>query len=394
MRLESSSKIGLTMSAPDKLALYVHWPYCDRICPYCDFNIYKNRPSVETALVAAILADMQAWRKMSGPRELISIHFGGGTPSLLSQTSLKQMIAQARRLWTATDDLEVGLEANPKDINQARLKAWRAAGIERLSIGVQSFDDKALVFLGRDHDGAQAEHALEQACAVMPRVSLDLIYGFSGQNIQMLERDIDRAIASGVGHISAYQLTIEAKTAFGKAQARGQNKVVGVDESADYFEHVMDALDGSGFDQYEVSNFAKTGKDHSRHNLAYWQGLDYAGVGPGAHGRLALASGRLATITALKPDTYKSLVRKTGCGIAERENLELRAVAEEYVLMGLRIKDGISLEKFRALAGDELNSDKLTQFLDLGLLLRDGDRLSASRSGRLVLDSLSHHLLS
>lgn len=378
----------------DKIGLYIHWPYCARICPYCDFNIYKNKADMETSLVAAMLADMKYWREISGARQLVSIHFGGGTPSLLTARNMQKLIGLAKKLWLPVEGLEIGLEANPKDINADTLTAWRGAGIERLSIGVQSFDDSALQFLGRDHDGHIAKTALKLAAAMMPRVSADIIYGSLDQTSNLLEADLETALASGISHISTYQLTIEQKTAFGQAEKRGIHKAVDADASADLFEQTIAILKRVGFDQYEVSNFAKGNAAKSRHNLLYWQGGDYAGIGPGAHGRLTTHNERAATIAALKPKDYIANIAKHCHGIAERETLSPASWAEEYVLMGMRISEGISLNRYKQISGHHFAPDKITQYEQTGLLEKDGDRLSATPKGRMVLDTLCHELLS
>ncbi len=386
----------------DEIGLYIHWPYCARICPYCDFNIYKNKAGMEADLVSSMLIDMEHWRVLSGPRNLVSIHFGGGTPSLLSPKSMHNLIERAKALWASIGDLEIGLEANPKDININTLTVWRSAGIERLSIGVQSFNDDALKFLGRDHDGQMAKRALEIATDIMPRVSADLIYGWTKGSPELLQKDLQLALASGVTHISTYQLTIEQNTAFGQAAKRGIHKAVDSDTSADLFEQTIATLSVNGFDQYEVSNFAK-GKDaSSRHNLLYWQGGDYAGLGPGAHGRLTIntAHGRLstdgkriATIAALKPQDYIARIGDCGHGISEKETLSPEDWAEEYVLMGMRINKGVSLSRYKQISGHALAPEKIKQYAAAGLLTKQGDRLSATPKGRLVLDTLCHELL-
>lgn len=379
---------------PNQIGLYIHWPYCARICPYCDFNIYKNKAGAEAQLVKAMLADMRHWREMSGPRTLVSIHFGGGTPSLLAAANVQKFIETAQNLWSPERDLEIGLEANPKDINEKALTAWRRAGIERLSIGVQSFDDQALQFLGRDHDGQTARRVLELATHIMPRVSADLIYGFTNQTPDMLRADLQIALDSGVSHISTYQLTIEQKTAFGQAEKRGINKAVHSDASADLFEQVISTLGENGFDQYEVSNFAEGETAKSRHNLLYWQGGDYAGIGPGAHGRLTADGKRRATIAALKPKDYVARVLEYSHGIAEQETLSPDAWAEEYLLMGMRISQGISLGRYKQISGHGLNLETIAQYEKAGLLRKTGNQLTATPKGRMVLDTLCHELLS
>jgi len=348
---------------------------------------------METGLVSAMLLDMEHWRQISGPRRLTSIHFGGGTPSLLNPKNMQKLIESAKVLWCATDSLEIGLEANPKDINIQSLTAWKNSGIERLSIGVQSFNDHALRFLGRDHDGQMARRALEMAMEIMPRVSADLIYGWAGGKPEILQEDLQAVLASRVSHISMYQLTIEQKTAFGQAEKRGVEKAVDGDASADLFEQAITVLSKNGFDQYEVSNFAKGKSARSRHNYLYWQGGDYGGIGPGAHGRLIVDGRRAATIAELKPNDYIARVLKYGNGILEQEALSAEAWAEEYVLMGMRLKQGISLSRYTQISGHALAPEKIQQYVTAGLLVKQGDRLSPTSKGRLVLDTLCHELL-
>ncbi len=377
----------------ERIGLYVHWPYCTRICPYCDFNVYKNKADTQTELVAAILTDLQYWREMSGARVLSSIHFGGGTPSLLSAKNMQRIIDTATGLWDRADNLEIGLEANPCDISKTGLEKWRSAGIERLSIGVQSFDNDVLAFLGRDHNGQQSLGALTQAVDIMPRVSADLIYGWAGQNLEAWRQDLDAAIGTGVSHISAYQLSIEERTAFARSEMRGKSKAVDSDLSADLYELGVEVLSNAGFAQYEVSNFATTKTARSRHNLLYWQGGDYIGVGPGAHGRITKEGVRAATICARKPQNYTAHVNRNGHGMVTHDLLDTTAWGQEYILMGLRISSGISLRRFEDISGQSLNPDTLNNFIHAGLLACTDDSLAATHKGRLVLDYISHELL-
>ena len=376
---------------PAPFGIYVHWPYCARICPYCDFNIYKNKGASGDDLVAAICADLKHWREMSGPRMASSLHFGGGTPSLLRADQIETIIKTCRNLWNFTGETEIALEANPAD---ARVSAWRlyeGAGINRLSLGIQSFDDRVLQFLGRDHDGAQARAALDMAVSIFPRVSADLIFGHKGQGEADWANDLDIAIASGAGHISAYQLTIEAQTAFGKAAERGDVKAVDGDDSAQLYDLARARLTSAGFEHYEVSNYAKPGQQ-SRHNKIYWQGGDYAGVGPGAHGRLTLPAGRMASVAHMTPGAYIAGV-KNGPSLQEREILSPGDHGAEYVMMGLRLSRGISATKFAAITGQSLNRDTLKDLSDMGLLQLADDNIRASEDGRMVLDTLTRQLL-
>ena len=373
----------------DKLAVYVHWPYCARICPYCDFNVYKRRE--DDILLPAILADLKHWRELSGPREVTSIHFGGGTPSLMTPAQVGAVIEAVDSLW-GTDDIEIALEANPHEMNAADWRGYRAAGLNRMSLGVQSFNDEALSFLGRDHDGNTAKAALDLALNIFPSVSADLIFGWAGQTETELSSDLDVLLKAGVPHISTYQLTIEDGTAFAKAEGRGQARAVSSDLSADLYDQVRGTLDASAYEHYEVSNFAKP--DHrSRHNLAYWQGLDYVGVGPGAHGRITVKGKRRATIAHLTPGAYTRAVTQTTSGIDNIENLSGQAWATEYLLMGLRIDKGISLNRYKGLGGTPLNPSELSHLIQDGLLSREGDILRATADGRLVLNAVTERLL-
>ena len=374
----------------NNLAVYIHWPYCARICPYCDFNVYKQK--TDAGLTPSILSDLKGWREWGGPRDVSSIHFGGGTPSLMSAEDISKTISQIKNLWGLNEAFEIAIEANPHDADDAKWKAYREAGINRLSLGVQSFHDPALKLLGRDHDAAAARDALKLAIDIFPSVSLDIIFGWAGQNEALLQADLNIALDSGAQHISTYQLTIEEGTAFAKAEARGDIKAVDSDKSADFYELVRDRLIAEGFEHYEVSNFAKPGH-RSQHNLAYWQGRDYVGVGPGAHGRLTLDGTRYATITEMRPKDYQDKVQETGLGIAEKEALSRTALAEEYLLMGLRIEEGISLARFKEISGRELSGEIIRELVDNELLLHEGDGLKATSQGRLLLNAVTEKLL-
>ena len=372
------------------LAVYIHWPYCARICPYCDFNVYKQK--ADAGLTSAILSDLKGWRDWSGAREVSSIHFGGGTPSLMSAEDISKTISEIRNLWGLSEVCEIAIEANPHDADEGKWKAYRQAGINRLSLGVQSFHDPALKLLGRDHNAAEAQSALKLALDIFPSVSLDIIFGWAGQTEDLLQVDLDIALASGAQHISTYQLTIEEGTAFAKAEARGDIKAVDADKSADFYEIVRERLTAEGFEHYEVSNFAKP-NHRSQHNFAYWKSRDYVGVGPGAHGRLTVEGTRYATIAEMRPKYYQDKVQATGLGIAEKEALSPTAWAEEYLLMGLRIEEGISLARFEEIAGGKLSSEIIQEIVENNLLTQVGDRIKATSQGRLLLNSITEKLL-
>ena len=374
----------------DALAVYIHWPYCARICPYCDFNVYKRRD--DDVLLPAILKDLASWRDRSGPRTVTSIHFGGGTPSLMSPSQVGAIIEQVDTLWGVCKGVEIALEANPHEMNELDWRGYRTAGLNRMSLGVQSFNDWALKLLGRDHDGQTARRALELALEIFPSVSADLIFGWAGQSAAMLNDDLSILLDSGVPHLSTYQLTIEDGTAFAKAEGRGQARAINSDLSADFYDEVRSQLITKGFEHYEVSNFAKP--DHqSQHNLAYWRGTDYVGVGPGAHGRITVDGVRHATIAHMTPKAYTRAAGNSGTGINTREKLSPSEWASEYLLMGLRIQEGISLNAYAALSGEALDETQLNYLIQDGLLSVDGDNLSATSDGRLVLNSVTEALL-
>ncbi len=374
----------------EKLAVYIHWPYCARICPYCDFNVYKGGQN--DALVKAIIADLSHWRNMFGPREISSIHFGGGTPSLMKADDVRSIIECVDVLWKLPRGAEIGLEANPQDQNEEQWQSLAQAGINRLSLGAQSFHDPALAFLGRDHNAKAATTALELAMDIFPNVSLDLIFGWFGQTLALLKANIDIALKLNPQHISAYQLTIEQGTAFERAQRRGKIMAVDDDLSAEFYDLIETRLSAAGYDHYEVSNYARDGRS-SKHNLAYWQGLDYVGVGPGAHGRITKDGVRKATIAHNHPTAYIKAVNDKRTGISETEILTRQDWASEYLLMGLRITDGISLTRYEQILGECLDRDSVHNLEMDGYVLTQGDRISVTPKGRAVLNKITEMLL-
>jgi len=374
------------------LGIYIHWPYCARICPYCDFNVYKSKGDDGDGLTAAILADLSNWREMSGPRTVPSVHFGGGTPSLMRADQIADILTHIDTLWGLPKDAEIALEANPADCGEEKWTAYASAGIERLSLGVQSFDDSVLERLGRDHDEAQALKALGVATKIFPRVSVDLIFGHAGQTPELWARDLNLAIESGAGHISAYQLTIEDKTAFGRAKARGTDHAVDGDYSAQLYDQTRTTLMGAGFAHYEVSNYACPDQE-SRHNTLYWHGEDYVGVGPGAHGRITTDNVRAATVAHMKPDAYIEAVSHSASGIVSRETLSPSDWAQEYLMMGLRVTGGISRAGYQVISGRALPQAVLSDLSEMGLLTVTAQRVAATANGRLVLDAISRQLL-
>ncbi|MFY8164002.1 MAG: radical SAM family heme chaperone HemW, partial [Brevundimonas sp.] len=375
------------------LALYVHWPYCARICPYCDFNVVRDRGRVEeqAALVEAILADMAAQGLLTGPRRLASIFFGGGTPSLMAPEAVAAVIDRARTLFPPRGLIEITLEANPTDAEAARFAALAGAGVNRLSMGVQALDDAALAFLGRNHSADEARRAVAVAARAFPRLSIDLIYARPDQTVAGWRAELAGAIDMGFEHVSPYQLTIEPTTAFGRAVARGAWTPPDEDRSAALYETTQVLLEAAGFDAYEVSNHARGEAARSAHNLHVWRGGDYLGLGPGAHGRLTLQAARTATVAHRGIGAYVAGVA-AGTPWSERDAQSDRDAAEEKVLLGLRTVEGVALGDL-ALLGRAEAAEPLAGLIADGFLAVEADRVRATAAGRPVLDGVLRALL-
>jgi putative oxygen-independent coproporphyrinogen III oxidase len=364
------------------LGLYVHWPYCARICPYCDFNVALDRRAGEAeALFQAILQDLSAQAATGGPHRLVSIFLGGGTPSLMRPEWIAALTGAARRLWRAAPDLEVTLEANPTDAEAARFEAFAEAGVNRLSLGVQALDDEALSFLGRNHSAAEAVRAARLAARIFPRLSLDLIYARPGQTEAGWAEELKAAAGLGPEHLSPYQLTIEPGTAFDRAVRRGAFAPADADLGARLFETTQSVLEAEGFEAYEVSNHARGEAARARHNLVYWRGQDYLGIGPGAHGRITAGGVRTATEAVRAVPDYIARVRDSGTGLGLEEALSPEEAAEERLLMGLRTVEGVPLVELRPLPLARLPGLQQAGFIRVA----DG-RLHATLRGRPVLD--------
>lgn len=378
----------MTSAAPDEIGVYVHWPYCARICPYCDFNVVRDRGrrGEQAALAAAIVRDLERQALELGPRRLVSVFLGGGTPSLMDPAWAAEIIDRASALFEPAPDLEVTLEANPTDAEAGRFADFAAAGVTRLSLGVQSLDDAALAFLGRNHDAAEARRAAETAGAAFPRLSIDLIYALPGQGPDAWRADLAAALRLGPEHVSAYQLTIEAGTAFDRAVARGRWAPPPGEVGAALYEATDEVLGAAGFEAYEVSNHARGRAARSRHNLIYWRGGDYLGLGPGAHGRLTRGDGRWATQAPRAIGDYLARVAETGAGLAESVRLTPSQAALERLLMGLRTVEGVSLAELAPL---DLDPATLADLTEGGWLAASAGRLAATVRGRAVLDRVA-----
>lgn len=384
------------MSGLEPLALYIHWPFCLAKCPYCDFNSHVREVLPQARFRAALLRELEWEAARLGPRPLRSIFFGGGTPSLMEPETIGALIERARALFMPSDDLEITLEANPTSIEAGRFAGYRDAGVNRVSIGVQSLDEEALRLLGRQHSASQAVAALEIGRRLFPRLSFDLIYARPGQTEDAWRAELARALDLAADHLSLYQLTIEPGTAFEAPHRRGEIVLPDEELAAALYEATAVEAERFGLLPYEISNYANPGSE-SRHNLAYWRYGDYAGIGPGAHGRLSLDGGLIATRRHRAPEIWAERVEASGHGSGEDLAVTLQERAREMLLMGLRLSEGISVARFKARAGialaDATDPEILTAAMEAGYVILDADRLRATRVGRLRLDALLGALL-
>jgi putative oxygen-independent coproporphyrinogen III oxidase len=365
--------------APPPLALYIHWPFCVSKCPYCDFNSHVRDSINQAEWREALLRDL-AFEAASFPGpKLGSIFFGGGTPSLMAPQTVAALIEAAEAHWGFCADVEITLEANPSSVEAARFADLARVGVNRVSLGLQALDDGALAFLGRAHDVAEGLAALETAQRHFRRVSFDLIYARPDQGEAAWAAELGRALSFGTGHLSLYQLTIEPGTRFAALAAKGELPLAGNDEAAALYELTQAMTEAAGLPAYEISNHARPGEE-SRHNLAYWRYQPYLGIGPGAHGR----RGELATIRHKKPENWLSALARNGHGIAEEASLSQSDRETEALLMGLRLKEGLAIEPFRA----RLNVAAAGQLERQGLLMTSGGRLRVSAAGMLLLDAI------
>ena len=371
----------------EPLALYIHWPFCVSKCPYCDFNSHVREGIDVDAWRGALLADMAHEAALTGGRPLTSIFFGGGTPSLMPPALVADLIAAADRQWGLAPDSEITLEANPNSVEAARFADLAAAGVNRVSLGLQALDNDALHFLGRAHDVDEGLAALTTAQRVFDRVSFDLIYARPGQSEADWEAELAQALGYGTGHLSLYQLTIEPGTRFATLVAQGKLTPADPDHGATLYELTQAMTGAAGVPAYEISNHARPGQE-SRHNLTYWRYGDYVGIGPGAHGR---RTGQ-ATMRHKKPENWMSAMARNGHGAQSEEPLAGEDRAREALLMGLRLNEGVDLDRIAALSGlstpQLVDERAIAQLIDIGLLHRQGTRLQVAAAGMLLLDAI------
>ncbi|WP_408906275.1 radical SAM family heme chaperone HemW [Roseomonas sp. HF4] len=381
----------------EPLALYIHWPFCAAKCPYCDFNSHVRDRVDEARFRAALRRELTHEAARAGRRKLASIFFGGGTPSLMAPETVAALIEDATRLFDPLPDMEVTLEANPTSVEIGRLAAFRDAGVNRASLGVQSLEAEALRFLGRRHDAAEAIAALEAARAIFPRLSFDLIYARPGQGEAAWRAELKRALALAADHLSLYQLTIEPGTQFATLHARGAFALPEGDEAARLYFATAEEAARFGLHPYEVSNYAKAGAE-SRHNLAYWRYGDYLGIGPGAHQRMLAGGEMVATRRHRAPEEWAARVERDGHAAVEQDVLSPEDRAREALLMGLRLAEGVDPARIAARAGlpfeRAVDPAMLAALLDEGYLAWTGaGRLRTTAEGLLRLDALLPVLL-
>jgi len=369
--------------------VYVHWPFCAAKCPYCDFNSHvRHQPVDQERFAAAFAREIATMRGRTGPRTVTSIFIGGGTPSLMKPETVGAVLDAIAANWTVPDGIEVTLEANPSSVEAERFRGYRAAGVNRVSLGVQALDDRDLKFLGRLHNVEEALHAIGLARDIFPRLSFDLIYARPNQTPEAWQAELERAIGYAADHLSLYQLTIEEGTPFFALHAAHKFSVPDPDHAAELYALTQSVTAARGLPAYEISNHARPGAE-SRHNLTYWRYGEYVGVGPGAHGRFIEDGTRVVTIAERRPESWLGMVEQAGHGITGGESLTREEEADEFLLMGLRLAEGIDLARYETLAGRPLSSHRLTLLQEEGLVASIGNsRLRATPQGMIVLDAL------
>jgi putative oxygen-independent coproporphyrinogen III oxidase len=376
------------MSNDEPFGVYVHWPFCKAKCPYCDFNSHVRHGGIDEArFLAGYLTELQHFAARAPGRTVTSIFFGGGTPSLMSPRTVETILDGIAEHWTLAGDAEITLEANPTSVEAENFAGYAAASVNRLSLGVQALDDMSLKALGRQHTADEALAALDLAKENFGRVSFDLIYAREGQSLADWQGELTRALGYAADHLSLYQLTIEDGTPFAARHAAGSLRIPDGDRASEMYVLTQELCERAGLPAYEISNHARPGSE-SRHNLLYWRGHDYAGIGAGAHARITADGTKRALSTLKSPESWLAQVEARGHGLAGDEPLSVQEAAEEYLLMALRLAEGLDLARLEALSGRALDASTLDALESDGLLARNGARLKATQSGRLVLERL------
>lgn len=369
--------------------IYLHWPFCAAKCPYCDFNSHvRHQPVDQERFAAAFERELSYFADLTRTRTVQSIFLGGGTPSLMEPATVERVLKAVSDRWSLDENVEISLEANPSSVEADRFKGYRAAGVNRVSLGVQSLHDTDLKLLGRLHDAATARSAIEIARETFPRLSFDLIYARPGQTPSDWADELGQAISLAADHLSLYQLTIEEGTPFFALHQAGKLKTPDPELGAEFFELTQEVTERAGLPAYEVSNHARPGAE-CRHNLVYWRYGDYVGVGPGAHGRLTVGANRLATSTERHPETWLDNVESRGHGLVENTGLNEEEQGDEFLLMGLRLTEGIDLLRYQSFSHRTVDPRRLKALLDHGMVEEIGEnRVRATREGFFVLDAV------
>ncbi len=380
----------------EPLAVYIHWPFCQSKCPYCDFNSHVREGVDAVRWTRALMRDIEHHAELTAGRPVGSVFFGGGTPSLMPPETVEKLLDEVRLHWAVVPEVEITLEANPNSAEADRFRAFAAAGVNRLSLGVQALDPAALRLLGRAHGRKEAIAAIEHAREIFPRYSFDLIYGRPGQSVAAWLRELDEALTIAGEHLSLYQLTIEPGTAFATLARRGELVLPEEDSTAALFETTQERLAAAGLPAYEISNHARPGAA-CRHNLTYWRYQDYVGIGPGSHGRLTLGGTRYAMRQYRLPEKWLATVETKGTGLEETATIGPQTAIEEMLMMGLRLFEGVSRERIEQISvrdAETVLGRNLAPLIEGGFLTLDAERLAATTAGRQRLNAVLGALLS
>ena len=372
-----------------EFGIYLHWPFCQSKCPYCDFNSHVRLKGVDQErFIQAFLREMDYWLLHTKDKIVTSVFLGGGTPSLMEVASVDTLLSGIAERWRLADDIEITLEANPTSVEAKRFEGYRASGVNRLSLGVQALNDEDLQGLGRLHSASQAMEAIELARAIFPRLSFDLIYARPGQGLKEWESELVQAIDLAADHLSLYQLTIEEGTPFFDLYHKGKLSIPVPEQAAEFYDLTQQITTTRGLPAYEISNHAKPGAE-SRHNLTYWRYRPYLGIGPGAHGRVFIDGNCHAMAAIRHPESWLSQIEAEGHGIESLEALSFEQCGDEYLLMGLRLAEGIDAKRFEEISGRRLDEHQIETLRAHGMIeMLSSSRLRASPAGMLVLDAV------
>ncbi|MCF3933958.1 radical SAM family heme chaperone HemW [Acuticoccus sp. M5D2P5] len=392
MLMAIDERVEVEAGVDGGFGVYVHWPFCQSKCPYCDFNSHvRHTPIDQTRYAAAMRRELATMASWTADRRPVSVFFGGGTPSLMEPSTVGAILEAIDDTLGLPSEAEISLEANPSSVEQARFEGYRAAGVNRVSLGVQSLNDAELVTLGRRHDVATARAALALAQRIFPRVSADLIYARPGQTTEAWAAELSEMLSLCGNHLSLYQLTIEPETRYWDLANAGKLVIPNDDLAADLYELTGELTRQAGFERYEVSNHARDGET-AKHNLVYWRGGRYLGIGPGAHGRVAVDGIRTATATLKRPEDWLDAVERDGHGAAEREPLAQAMIADEYLLMALRLSEGLDLDAYAQRSGHPLDPTAIDDLAGAGLVQRNGRRIRIAESARLLTNAIVREL--